>query len=163
MALNKPTRVILDTSNTDLGGASVSGGYAYNFELPSDVTTIAVRFRPSVITGHMGLILQTSPDGGTNYYDVARTSTMSIAYAANAQWLVASSITPGINPRGSGTTSITGGAVGTATASSLGSSQVSGLPLLSPTNRLFMILGGAATVNDGSRAEVFATGQQGNN
>ena len=163
MALNQPTKAILDVSNTDLGGASVAGGYAYTFNLPSDVTTIAVRFRPSVITGHMGLILQSSPDGGTTYYDIARTSTMSIAYSANPQWLVGSSISPGINPRGSGTTSITGGSPGTVGASVLSSSQVSGLPLLGTANRLFMILGGAATVNDGSRAEVFATGQQGNN
>lgn len=163
MAINKPTQTLLDVTNTDLGAASLIGGYAYPFQVPSDVTTIAVRFRPSVLVGHMGVILQTSPDGGTTFYDVARTSTMSLAYAANAQFLVGSSIAPGMNPRVGGGPSVLGGAIGAATASSLGSQQVSGLPLLGQTNRLFMILGGSVSQNDGCRAEVFATGQISNN
>lgn len=163
MAVNNPTRVLLDQTNTSLGAGSVAGGFAYNFTLPSDVTTIAVRWRPSVQTGHFGAILQSSPDGGTTYYDIARTSTISVAYTANAQWLTASTITPGINPRVGGTPSVTGGAVGSAAASSLGSQQVSGLPLLGTANRMFLILGGAADLNDGSRVEVFATGQMSNN
>lgn len=162
MALNQPTRVLLDQTNTSLGAGSVAGGFAYTFNVPSDVTTIAVRFRPSVQTGHMGAILQTSPDGGSTYYDVARTSTLSVAYAANAQWLVGSSISPGVNPRVGGTPSVTGGAIGSAAASTLGSQQVSGLPLMGTANRIFLILGGAADVNDGSRVEVFATGQSAN-
>lgn len=163
MALSIPTDGILDVTNTDLGGASVSGGYAIPFNLASDVTTITVRFRPSVITGHMGAILQSSPDGGSTYYDIARTSTLSLAYAANAQWLVGSTITPGVNPRVGGTPSVLGGAIGSAAASTLGSQQVSGLPLLGTANRIFLILGGGVTQNDGCRVEVFANGQISNN
>lgn len=163
MAINQPTKAVLDVNNTDLGGASVAGGYAYTFNLPNDVTTIAVRFRPSVITGHFSATLQTSPDGGTNYYDVARTSVMSLAYAANAQWLVGSSIAPGVRTAVTQSASVISAGVGAASASTLGSQQVSGLPLLGTANRVFLILGGGVTQNDGTRVEVFATGQQGNN
>lgn len=162
MAINQPTRVLLDQTNTDLGGASVAGGYAYTFNIPSDVTTIAVRFRPSVITGHMGAILQTSPDGGTTYYDVARTSTMSIANATTAQWLTGSTIMPGIRTGVIKSASVLSAGIGAAAASTLGSQETSGLPIMGTANRIFMILGGAATVNDGSRVEVFATGQSAN-
>lgn len=162
MALNQPTKAILDVSNTDLGGASVAGGYAYTFNLPSDVTTIAVRWRPSVTTGHFGAILQTSPDGGSTYYDVARTSTISAANAVTAQWLTASTIMPGVRTAVIQSSSMISAGIGAAGASTLGSQQVSGLPLMGTANRMFLILGGAADVNDGSRVEVFATGQMAN-
>lgn len=165
MALSIPTDGVVDYTlpTTDVGAGSVSGGWAVPFNLASDVTTITVRFRPSVITGHMGAILQSSPDGGTTYYDIARTSTMSLANAVTAQWLVGSTIVPGVNPRGSGTASITGGAIGAAGASTLSSQQVSGLPLLGTANRVFLIMGGGVTQNDGCRVEVFANGQISNN
>ena len=162
MAINQPTRVLLDQTNTSLGAGSVAGGFAYNFNIPSDVTTIAVRWRPSVTTGHFGAILQTSPDGGSTYYDVARTSTISVAYAGNAQWLVGSSIAPGVRTGVIQSASVISAGIGMATASTLGSQQVSGLPLMGTANRIFLILGGAADVNDGSRVEVFATGQMAN-
>ena len=163
MAINSPTRVILDQTNTSLGAGSVAGGFAYTFNLPSDVTTIAVRWRPSVTTGHFGAILQTSPDGGTTYYDVARTSTISAANAVTAQWLTGSTIMPGVRTAVIQSASVISAGIGAAGASTLGSQQVSGLPLMGTANRIFLILGGAADVNDGSRVEVFATGQTVNN
>lgn len=163
MALNQPTKAILDYTESRLGAGSTAGGYATTFNLPSDVTTIAVRFRPSVTTGHMSATLQTSPDGGTTYYDVARTSVMSAANAVTAQWLVGSSIAPGVRTAVIQSSSMISAGIGAAGASTLGSQQVSGLPLLGTANRIFLILGGAADVNDGCRVEVFATGQQSNN
>ena len=162
MAINQPTQVLLDQTNSDLGAASVAGGYAYTFNLPSDVTTIAVRFRPSVVTGHMSATLQTSPDGGTNYYDVARTSVMSAANATTAQWLSASTIMPGVRTAVIQSASVISAGIGSAAASTLGSQQVSGLPIMGTANRIFLILGGDATVNNASRVEVFATGQMAN-
>lgn len=162
MAINQPTRVLLDQTNTSLGAGSVAGGFAYNFNIPSDVTTIAVRWRPSVTTGHFGAILQTSPDGGSTYYDVARTSTISAANAVTAQWLTASTIMPGVRTAVIQSSSMISAGIGSAAASTLGSQQVSGLPIMGTANRIFLILGGAADVNDGSRVEVFATGQSAN-
>lgn len=163
MALNNPTRTILDQTNTSLGAGSVAGQFTYDFDVPTDVTTIAVRWRPSVITGHMSATLQTSPDGGNTYYDVARTSVMSVAYDYNAQWLVGSSIAPGVRTAVIQSASVVSAGIGQAGASTLGSQQVSGLPLLGQANRIALIMGGGVTVNDGSRVEVFATGQQSNN
>lgn len=168
MAINKPTAGVLDYTlvTTDVGAGSVAGGWALPFNLSSDVTTVTVRFRPSVITGNMSAVLQSSPDGGTTYYDIARTSVISVANATTAQWLVGSTIVPGINPKvvGTGLTgSVLGGAIGAAGASTLGSQQVSGLPLLGTANRVFLIMGGGVTQNDGCRVEVFANGQISNN
>lgn len=163
MAINNPVRVLLDATNTSVGAGSVAGQFTYDFIVPTDVNTIAVRWRPSVITGHMSATLQTSPDGGTTYYDVARTSVMSIANANTAQWLVGTTVGTGLRTAVIQSASVITAGIGTAGASTLGSQQTSGLPLLGQQARIALIMGGGVTVNDGSRVEVFATGQQGNN
>lgn len=160
MALRLPLQGILDVTNTDLGSASVAGGYAYPFKIPQDTDNIVVKFTPSVVTGHMGVIFQTTDDGGTTWYDVARTSTISLA--ARPEWLSIPVISSGINPivvSGSNAGSVLGGSIGHAAASTLASRQVSGLPVLGIQNRVFAILGGGATVNSGSRIEVKVNSQ----
>ena len=160
MALRLPLQGILDVVNTDLGSASVAGGYAYPFKIPQDTDNIVVKFTPSVVTGHMGVILQTSDDGGTTWYDVARTSTISLAN--QPEWLSAPVISAGVNPvvRSNATAgSVLGGTIGNAAASTLTSRQVSGMPILGIQNRVFAILGGGATVNSGSRIEVKVNSQ----
>ena len=77
MSVRLPLQTVLSVSNTDLGAASVAGGYAYPFKIPQDCDNIVVKFMPSVVTGGMSVFLQTSDDGGTTYYDVARTSIVS--------------------------------------------------------------------------------------
>lgn len=148
MGIRLPTTTVLTATTTDVGTSSVAGGLGFPFQIPQDTDNIVVKFQASVITGGMSVILQTSDDGGTNYYDVARTSIVSSANAQTAQWISAPVISPGINPRTTfAGASIIGGTIGSAAASTLASGQVSGLPILGIQNRLFFIYSGGITVS----------------
>lgn len=160
MAIRLPLQGVLDVTNTDLGAGSVAGGYAYPFKVPQDTDNIVVKFTPSIVTGNMGVILQTSDDGGTTWYDVARSSTLSLA--TQPEWISAPVISAGINPivrSNAAAGSVLGGTIGNAAASTLASRQISGMPILGIQNRVFAILGGGATVNNGSRIQVLVNSQ----
>lgn len=130
---------------TDVGASSVAGGVPFPFQIPQDTDNITVKMVASVTAGGASAVLQTSDDGGTTYYDIARTSVVSNGVP---QWLSATTISAGINPRSLTVGgSILGGTIGTAAASTLGQSQVSGLPILGIQNRIFLIYTGAATAS----------------
>lgn len=160
MSVRLPLTTVLDVQNTDLGAGSVAGGYAYPFKIPQDCDNILVKFTPSVVTGGMSVFLQTSDDGGTTYYDVARTSIVSLAING-PQWISAPVISAGINPRvvSPSAGSILGGSVGYANASTLGSQQVSGLPIMGLQNRCFLVSSGGNTANTGTRIQVLVNSQ----
>lgn len=161
MSIRLPLQGVLDVTNTDLGAASVAGGYAYPFKIPQDTDNVIVKFQASVTSGGMSAVFQTSDDGGTTYYDVARTSIVSNSGAFNSvgqrpEWLSIPVISTGVNPNvvsNAQAGSVTGGTIGTADASTLGSRQVSGLPILGLQNRIFLIYTGTATANS-SRVQV---------
>src|SRR3990167_7793325 len=69
------------------GPASTAGGVANTFTIPQDTDNIVVKMTASIRTGGVSATLQTTDDGGTTWYDVARTSIVSRAIAENAQWL----------------------------------------------------------------------------
>ncbi len=166
MAIRLPLTTVLDVTNTDLGVGSVAGGYAYPFKIPQDTDNVVVKFAASVTGAGMSATFQTSDDGGTTYYDVARTSIVSNSGAttmapALAQWLSIPTISGGVNPivtSNANAGSILGGTVGTAGASVLGSRQVSGLPVIGIQNRIFLITSGGATANS-SRVQVMVNQQ----
>jgi hypothetical protein len=147
MGLRLPLQGVLDVTHTNLGDSSVAGGWAYDFKLPQDVDNVVVKFEPSVTAGGYSAIFQTSDDGGTTYYDVARTSIASNSGAtgvtgAAAQWLSIPVVSGGVNPlvvSNAQAGSVAGGTIGSASASTLGSRQVSGLPVLGIQNRIFLI------------------------
>lgn len=160
MAIRLPLTGVLDVTTTDLGAGSVAGGYAFPFRIPQDADNVVLKFTPSIVTGNAGVILQTSDDGGTTWYDVARTSTISLA--VQPEWLSAPVISAGINPivrSNSSAGSVLGGTIGNAAASTLASRQISGMPILGIQNRAFMILGGGATINSGTRIQVLVNSQ----
>jgi hypothetical protein len=166
MSIRLPLQGVLDVTNTDTGAGSVAGGYAYPFKIPQDCDNVVVKFAASVVAGGMSAVLQTSDDGGTTYYDVARTSIVSNSGATSvspqlAQWLSAPVISAGINPiviSNAQAGSVLGGTIGTAGASVLGSRQVSGLPILGIQNRIFLIHSGTASSNN-SRVQVLVNSQ----
>lgn len=166
MSIRFPLQGVLDVTNTDLGAGSVAGGYAYPFRIPQDTDNVVVKFAASVTAGGMSAVFQTSDDGGTTYYDVARTSIVSNSGATLqspglAQWLSIPVISNGVNPivtSNANAGSILGGSIGTAGASVLGSRQVSGLPILGAQNRIFLIHTGTASANS-SRVQVFVNSQ----
>lgn len=165
MSIRLPLQGVLDVNHTDQGG-SVAGGWAYPFKLPQDVDNVVVRFQPSVTAGGASVTFQTSPDGGTTWFDVARTSVASNSGATpvagqTSEWLSIPTISGGVNPivRANGAAgSVLGGSIGNAAASTLGSREVSGLPVLGLQNRMFLIsVGNATAVN--ARIQVLANNQ----
>jgi len=150
MSIRLPLTTVLDTTQTDQGG-SVAGGWAYPFKLPQDTDNVIVKFTPSVTAGGVSATFQTSDDGGTTYYDVARTSIASAnELGKGVQWLSIPVI--GGIPRNVVTASLiaagsllTGVSNGGASASTLTSGQSSGLPVLGIQNRVFVISTGNAT------------------
>ena len=165
MAIRLPTTTVLDEDNdAEVGAGSVAGGVAFPFKIPQDTDNVIVKFTASVGGGGVSATFQTSDDGGTTYYDVARTSIVSRANnAVTAEWLSIPVISSGLNPRAitltSGTSSLVGGTVGQAGASTLGSRQVSGLPILGQQNRVFLIYTAAVDTNTLARVQVKVNSQ----
>lgn len=158
MAIRLPLQTILTVTNSDLGAGSVAGGYAYPFNIPQDTDNIVVKLTPSVVTGGMSVFLQTSDDGGTTYYDVARTSIVSLS-ANGPQWLSASVINPGQRTAVTQGASVISAGIGYANASTLGSQQISGLPILGVANRVFLVSSGGNTANTATKIEVKVNSQ----
>ena len=167
MSIRLPVLGVLDVTHTAQGN-SVAGGWAYPFKLPQDVDNVVVKMTPSVTAGGVSVIFQTSDDGGTTYYDVARTSIASNSGAtavagANAQWLSIPVIggrprtvqTASLIAAGSLLTAVFNGAAG---ASTLASGESSGLPIMGLQNRVFLITTGNATANS-SRVKVLVNNQ----
>ncbi len=143
----------MDITQTDQGPGSVAGGWAYPFKITQDTDNVLVKFTPSVTAGGASVIFQTSDDGGNTFYDVARTSIASANELGKApQFLSIPTIGSSSNVRASivavGSV-ITVNGVGSASASTLGSGQYSGLPIMGIQNRLFLITTGNATAVSG--------------
>ena len=170
MAIRLPLYTVLDQNNsTEVGSgiASVSGGVAYAFNIPQDTDNIVVKFQASVLAGGMSATLQTTDDGGTTWYDVARTSIVSNANGTTAEWISAPVSGTGIGATvpvqtslvGSTNTGIVLNGIGSAAASSLGSKQNSGLPILSQRGRVFLRSTSAVTSVISTRTTVMANSQ----
>ncbi len=164
MSIRIPLTTVLDVTQTDQGPGSVAGGWAYPFKVPQDVDNVVMKVTPSVTAGGVSVIFQTSDDGGSNYYDVARTSIASSnGLGAAVQWVSIPVIggaprtvtTASLVAAGSLLTTVFNGA---ASASTLTSGQNSGLPLLGLQNRAFLISTGNATAIS-ARIEVKANSQ----
>ena len=146
MAIRLPLQTVLTaTGGNELGAGSVAGGIAYPFLIPQDTDNVVVKFTASVVGGYSATF-QTSDDGGTTYYDVARTSVVSNAVNGTAQWLSIPVVNSGVaTGKTFATGSIVSMGIGSAAASTLGSQQVSGLPILGPQNRVFVRITGDVT------------------
>lgn len=161
MSIRIPTNTVITAVDTgNLGATSVAGGSAFPFILPQDVDNVMLKLTASISGGGVSAIFQTSDDGGSTFYDVARTSVISRATNQDAQWLSIPVISPGINPAvtlfGA---SIIGATIGSAAASTLGSRQVSGLPILGTQNRVFFVYTGNITASSLVQAVVKANNQ----
>lgn len=165
MSIRLPTQTVLDYNDVGQTGAtSVAGGVAKSFILPQDTDNVVVKLTSSVIAGGVSATFQTSDDGGTTWYDVARTSIVSNANNQNAEWLSIPVIGVGVRT-GSLNASVvaTGsvfssgsvyGATGSSAASTLGQLSVSGLPIMGANNRVFLRYTAAVTSTDLARVQV---------
>lgn len=170
MSIRLPLTTVLDYNDSpQTGTTSVAGGVAKTFTIPQDTDNVVVKLTASVIAGAVSATFQTTDDGGTTWYDVARTSVVSNANTTTAEWLSIPVIGIGArtNPNiGSvvavGSTIASGnsyGAPGSAAASSLGQKQVTGLPILSQLNRVFLIYTAAVSSTDLARVQIKVNSQ----
>lgn len=160
MSIRLPLTTVLSYDDAaNVGAGSVAGGVAKAFLLPQDTDNVVVKLTASIVGGGVSATFQTSDDGGTTYYDVARTSIVSNANNTTAQWLsipvVGAGIATGVNQANS----ILSVATGSAAASTLGSQQVSGLPILGQQNRVFLRYTSGVSANALSKVEVKVNNQ----
>ena len=170
MSIRLPLKIVLDQNNsTEVGSgpASLLGGVAYTFNLPQDTDNVVVKFQASILAGGVSATLQTTDDGGTTWYDVARTSIVSNANATTAEWISAPVSGTGVGATVPTQTSLVGftntgivlNGIGSAAASTLGSKQNSGLPILSQRGRVFLRYSAAVTSVISERVIVQANSQ----
>lgn len=162
MAIRFPLQTVLDFNDAGQTGAtSVAGGVAKPFMIPQDTDNVVVKLTASVIAGGVSATFQTTDDGGTTWYDVARSSIVSNANNTTADWLNISTngtgVATGVN--GFPTASILSVGIGSAAASTLGVRQVSGLPIMSPQARIFLRYTSAVSSTDLARVQVKVNSQ----
>lgn len=169
------TTVVDRTFSATLPGAdSVAGVVAQQFNLPQDLDNVVMKMYQASVSGSgtVSALFQTSDDGGTTWYDVARTNTYTSSQGATsilngtAEWVSIPLISSGNNSRFTTSLFVAGslmavptGTIGKAAASTLSAGQVSGLPVLGIANRICLIYTGAITTNDGVKVKVLCNSQ----
>ncbi len=147
MSIRLPLTVVGEFSDdNDTGTGSVAGGIQHPFLIPQDTDNVVVKMTASVAGTGISTVLQTTDDGGTTWYDVARTSIVSNANPTTAQWLSVPVIGGGVTTGATfATGSIVSMGIGNASASTLAQRAVSGLPILSRQARVFNVINGNVT------------------
>lgn len=160
MAIRLPLQGVLDYDDVgNVGVGSVAGGVAKTFTLPQDTDNVVVKLTASIVGGGVSATFQTTDDGGTTWYDVARSSVVSNANNTTAQWLSIPVVGAGQRTGVNQASSIITAGIGSAAASTLGSQQVSGLPIMSQQNRVFLRYDAAVSANALSRVQVKVNNQ----
>lgn len=165
MAIRLPLQTVLDVQNNgNIGTSSVSGGIATEFTLPQDTDNVVVKLVASVAGGGVSAVLQTTDDGGTTWYDVARTSVVSNAVSGTAEWISVPVVGAGVRTGVTfGGASIISAGIGSAAASTLSQGQVSGLPIMSQRGRVFIISTAGVTGVTSVRTQVKVNSQSSSN
>lgn len=169
MSIRLPLQTVFDYNNTTIQGggpSSTAGGVAKQFTIPLDTDSVVVKLQASVAGGGVSAVFQTSDDGGTTWYDVARSSIVSNANNTTAEWLAVPTISPGHGmsaAASAGSSSVVTATPGSAAASTLGVRQYSGLPIMGQTNRVFLRYTAAITSIINERVTVYANQQSGGN
>lgn len=153
MSIRLPLQTVLARTLADeTGVSSVAGGVPLTFTIPQDTDNVVVKFRASMV-GAVSAVFQTTDDGGSTFYDVARTSIVSNANNTTAEWLSIPVEGIGFRSQVVGQNSVLGSTnaaialntIGRAAASTIGGAQQTGLPLLSQFGRVFVIITGNVT------------------
>lgn len=162
MAIRLPLTTVLDVTDSSTGSTSLLGGIAYPFKLPQDTDNCVMAFSASVVTAGISAVFQTSPDGGTTYYDVARTSIATASPSGvGPQWVSIPTIAQATTRASVVATGsvIAVNTIGTAAASTLAQGQYSGIPILGLQNRVFLIQQSGITASQGSRVQILVNSQ----
>lgn len=157
MSIRFPLKNIRVTDTGDLGAGSVAGVAAYQITLPQDTDNVVMKLTSSVGGATVSATFQTTDDGGTTWYDVVRTPSVGIANNTVANW--ANVPVVGSNSMKILPSSIVGGAIGSAAASTLAANSSSGLPILSQQARIAFIYTGNVTSNDLAQVDIKVNSQ----
>lgn len=169
MSVRLPLQAVLDYNNTTevavFGASSVSGGVAKTFFIPQDTDNVVVKYQTSIVGGGASVTFQTSDDGGTTWWDVARTSVVSNANSSySAEWLSIPVIGVGggnvvASTVSAGSVVSLGKTTGKVGASTLSAGSYSGLPIMSLQNRVFIQYGVAVASVKSERVTVYVNNQ----
>lgn len=178
MSIRLPLQTVLDTtiSETTPGAASVAGVIPRPFNLPQDTDNVIVKIQQASIsgTGSVSILFQTSDDGGTTWFDVARSGAITSSQFATsvlsgtAHWMSIPVVSSGMRTTQIGSVVATGsvvtvgsimGVIGQQASSTLATGNVSGLPILGLANRICLIYAGDTTTNNGVRVKVMVNSQ----
>lgn len=158
MSIRLPLQTVLSYNDSgNVGAGSALGVVAKTFTIPQDSDNVVVKMTASLVGATVSATLQTTDDGGTTWYDVARTGTVGVANNTVAQWLSAPVVGMGI--RSTTFASSILGSTSAAAASTLGVNTVSGLPIMSQLGRVALIYTGNITTNDGVTVQVKVNSQ----
>ena len=89
MSIRIPLKVVLSANNNnEVGAGSVAGVIAHTFVLPQDTDGVVMKLKACTVGGGVSATFQTTDDGGTTWYDVARSSVVSnSAVAPLNEWV----------------------------------------------------------------------------
>lgn len=159
MSIRLPLKTVLSATNHDeVGAGSVNGGIAHAVTLPQDMDGLVVKVRACTVGGGVSATFQTTDDGGTTWFDVARSSVVSNSYEnSESEWITipvfgfgyrSSGVAPSVVAVGSVVSkgSVLG-TTGKAPASTLGQKEFSGLPIMSQQARVFLRISGDLTTS----------------
>ena len=174
MSIRLPLQVVLDVNNSTInatGPASTAGGVANEFSLTKYCDKVVVKFEASVLAGGVSAVLQTTDNGGSTWYDVARTSIVSnTGGSVLAEWLSVPVAGYGLRPGNViastiatnsviAVTSSVLNTIGSAGASTVGSHSHTGMPILSQRGRIFLRYTAAVTSILNERVQVMTNSQ----
>ncbi len=164
MAIRFPLKTVLSANNNDeLGAGSALGVIAIPFTIPQDTDNVTVKLTATIVGGGgVSAQLQTTDDGGTTWYGVARTSLITAATGDKTEWL--SVPVDGFGLRGSSIIAVgsvvSGMPIGNAAPSTLSiGGGYTGMPILSTTARIALQMNATAITSSSILTEVKVNSQ----
>lgn len=165
MGIRFPLTTVLDYN--DAGNVGATSVVSQTFRVPQDADNIIVKVPVASLSGTApvaAIYVQTTDDGGTTWYDMARLPNVTDTTIANAGALWASIPVNGFGLRttqGPQVSVLGGGAgasilsiTGNASMRSLAAQSQSGLPVLGPLNRIQISYAGTVATNTALQVQV---------
>jgi hypothetical protein len=178
MSIRLPLQTVLDKNYTATtpGTESVAGVVPQTFILPQDTDGVVMKIQTASISGsssNVNILFQTTDDGGTTWYDVARSQAFKESLMAtsvinaNAVFIPIPVTGFGFRSQNTGSVVAVGSVIAQSVmgvpvygpASTLAVGAYSGVPILGQLNRICLIYTGATTTNDGVRVKVMVNSQ----